>query len=274
MNGFRRWTLLLAFLAITACASDNDEDETGKKPDRPLEELYNEAWDLMNRQQYRSAADAFEEVERQYPYSEWAVRAKLMTAYAHYRVQDYTLAQPVLENFIRQHPANRSTPYAFYLQALCYYEQIVDVGRDQSLTRQAQDALQEVINRYPETVYARDARMKLDLVRDHLAGKEMEVGRYYLKQREYLAAINRFRAVIDRYQTTSHTPEALHRLVETYLILGIEDQAKKYGAVLGYNYPGNEWYQRSYALLTGKGIDIEKEGLLDRVGKAFHFGED
>lgn len=276
MNGFRRWMMLAALLAVVGCASSGDDDdaEEGRKADRPLETLYHEAWNLMAEQRYRAAATAFEEVERQYPYSEWAVRAKLMTAYAYYKVQEYDRALPVLENFIRQHPANRGTPYAFYLQALCYYEQIVDVGRDQGTTRQAQEALQEVISRYPDTVYARDARMKLDLVRDHLAGKEMEVGRYYLRQKEYLAAINRFRAVIDRYQTTSHTAEALHRLVEAYLTLGVEDQAKKYASVLGYNYPGSTWYQYSYSLLTGKGIDIEKEGLLDKVGKAFRFGED
>jgi outer membrane protein assembly factor BamD len=276
MNGFYRWCAVASLVVLAACSSfsSNDDDEVAQKADRPLEALYNDAWNQMDAGKYRAAADAFEEVERQYPYSEWAVRAKLMTAYAYYKLQEYDRAQPVLENFIRQHPANRSTSYAFYLNALCFYEQITDVGRDQRVTKQTQDALQEVINRYPDTVYARDARMKLDLVRDHLAGKEMEVGRYYLKQKEYLAAINRFRAVIDRFQTTSHTPEALHRLVEAYLILGVNDQATKYGAVLGYNYPGSEWYQRSYAQLTGKGIDVEKDGLLKKIGGAFTFGKE
>ena len=172
-----------------------------------------------------------------------------MAAYSYYLMDDYDSAIPALENFIQLHPGNRNAAYAFYLRGLCYYEQIADVTRDQANTEEAQRALSDVIARFPNTPYARDASLKLDLVRDHLAGKEMEVGRYYQRSGNWLASVNRFRTVVDKYQTTTHAPEALMRLTESYLALGTPDEAVKSAAVLGRNYPGTVWYQRAYALI-------------------------
>ena len=174
-----------------------------------------------------------------------------MAAYAHYREERYDDALNAIDRFLSLHPGHASAPYAYYLRALCHYEQIADVTRDQKNTELALSALSEVVRRYPESSYARDAQLKIDLTNDHLAGKDMEIGRFYLKRGEYQAAINRFRRVIERYQTTTHVPEALHRLTETYLALGIVDEAQTAAAVLGHNYPGSEWYADSYLLLTG-----------------------
>ena len=187
------------------------------------------------------------------------MRSEIMVAYANYRDGKYDAAIGGLDRFVKQHPGNRSVAYAFYLKAMCYYEQITDVGRDQKITGQAQQALNEIVKRFPDSEYARDARIKLDLVSDHLAGKEMEIGRYYERRQDYLAAINRFRVVVEKYQTTSHVPEALHRLVECYLKLGVVDQAKRYAAVLGYNYPNSSWYKDSYALMNGEPLPPEGE---------------
>jgi len=250
--------LFAGFLTLSACGKSDDKKKD--KPPEPVEKLYNDALGKMSEKEYKDAVKAFEEVERQYPYSEWAIRSEIMGAYANYRNGKYDDAIGALDRFVKQHPDNKNTPYAYYLKALCYYEQITDVGRDQKVTTQAQQALREVVSRYPDSEYARDARLKLDLVSDHLAGKEMEIGRYYERHQEYLAAINRFRVVVEKYQTTSHTPEALHRLVECYLKLGVTDQAQRYAAVLGYNYPGSHWYKDSYALMNGKPLPpIEDE---------------
>ncbi|HZS85259.1 MAG TPA: outer membrane protein assembly factor BamD [Stellaceae bacterium] len=235
-------------LALLACACSSASKDAA---DKPVEQLYNTAMDKFTDGDYRGAATAFDEVDRQHPYSVWATKAQIMGAYSLYEAQKYDEAVVALDRFIQLHPGNRDTAYAYYLKALCYYVQIVDVGRDQKTTDQALKALDEVIRRFPESRYARDARLKLDLTRDHLAGKEMEIGRWYEKRGQYLAAINRFRRVVDKYQTTTHVPEALHRLTECYLALGIVDEARSTAAVLGHNYPGSEWYQDSYALLTG-----------------------
>jgi len=177
-----------------------------------------------------------------------------MSAYSSYQAEDYDTAVSTLQRFVKLYPSNSSSPYAYYLIALCYYEQISDVGRDQKVTEQAMQALREVIRRFPDTEYARDARVKLDLTQDHLAGKEMEIGRYYLRHDDTLSAINRFRFVVENYQTTSHVPEALHRLVECYLKLGVREEAQRYAAVLGHNFPGSTWYRDSYKLMTGKEV--------------------
>jgi len=248
---------LLAVLALAACGKSEDDKP---KPPQPVEKMYNDALGKLEQRDYKAAVKGFDDVGREHPYSQWAVRAEIMSAYASYRNGKYDEAVGVLDRFVKQHPGNSNTPYAFYLKALCYYEQITDVGRDQKITTQAQQALGEVIRRFPETEYARDARIKLDLVIDHLAGKEMEIGRYYERHLEYLAAINRFRVVVEKYQTTSHTPEALHRLVECYLKLGVTDQAERYAAVLGYNYPTSSWYKDSYALMNGKPLPPETQG--------------
>ena len=201
----------------------------------------------------------FDEVDRQHPYSVWADKAQIMAAYALYKRNKYDDAVVALERFIQLHPGSRDAPYAYYLKALCYYERITDVGRDQDLTRRAMAALDEVVRRYPKSKYARDARLKRDLTNDHLAGSEMKIGRFYLKKKQYLAAINRFRGVVDNYPLTSHVPEALHRLTEAYLALGLKDEAQATTAVLGHNFPGSDWYVDSYALVTGTRTATKKE---------------
>jgi outer membrane protein assembly factor BamD len=212
--------------------------------------LYNAGKQKLDSRQYVVAAALFDEVERQHPYSVWARRAQLMSAYSYYLAKDYTKSTDSARRFLAIHPGNKDAPYALYLVALNHYERIEDVNRDQSITKQALDALGEVVRRHPDTRYAADARLKVDLVRDHLAGKEMEIGRFYQRRSEWLASVMRFRNVIDEYQTTTHTPEALMRLTESYLALGVTEEARKSAAVLGANYPGTKWYERAYELVN------------------------
>jgi outer membrane protein assembly factor BamD len=216
---------------------------------RDVNTLYNAARNRLDRGLYTQAAALFDEVERQHPYSVWARRAQLMSAFSYYAANDHTKSIDSARRFLSIHPGNRDAPYALYLIALNYYEQIRDVTRDQGNTRQAMDALNEVIRRYPSSRYAADARIKLDLVRDHLAGHEMEVGRYYQDRRQWLASVIRFRNVIDDYQQTSHVPEALMRLTESYLALGVPEEARRSAAVLGANYANTQWYQRAFSLI-------------------------
>ena len=243
-----------ALALLAACGST-------EKPyvERPVDEIYNDAMNQLGQRSFENAAKAFDEVERQHPYSVWATKAQLMAAFAWYQKNKYDEAIIALDRFIQLHPGNKDIAYAYYLKGLCYYEQISDVGRDQKMTDNALKSLQEVVTRHPESRYARDAKLKIDLARDHLAGKEMEIGRYYLKQRQYLAAIGRFRSVIEHYQVTTHVPEALHRLTEAYLGLGVKAEAQTAAAVLGYNYPGSPWYLDSYALLEGVDLRPEKK---------------
>lgn len=240
-------------LALAACGSDGKEEYV----ERPVEELYNEGLDNLHTGENDQAALLFDEVERQHPYSTWATRAQLMAAYAHYQEGRFDDALNAVDRFLQLHPGNPSAPYAYYLRALCYYEQIADVTRDQKNTELALAALDEVVRRSPGTAYARDAQLKIDLTKDHLAGQEMEIGRYYLRRGEYQASINRFRRVIEQYQTTTQVPEALLRLTEAYLALGVVDEAQTAAAVLGHNYPGSDWYADSYRLLTG--VDVRPE---------------
>ncbi len=216
---------------------------------RDVETLYTIAKETLDRRQYRTAALMFDEVERQHPYSVWARRAQLMSAFSYYAARQYSEAILAAQRFLTLHPGNKDAPYAYYIIAMSYYEQIADVSRDQKVTAQARDALTELVRRFPDSPYARDARLKLDLVNDHLAGKEMAIGRFYANSRQWIAAIRRFQNVIDNYQTTSHVPEALHRLTEAYLALGIPEEARRAAAVLGANFPGSRWYERAYALL-------------------------
>ena len=216
---------------------------------RDVATLYNLAKRRLEQGDYPTAAATFDEVERQHPYSIWARRAQLMSAFSYYAAKEYQKAIDSGRRFLTIHPGNRDAPYAYYLIALSYYEQITDVERDQTTTKQALDALGELVRRYPDTRYAADARLKIDLVRDHLAGKEMEVGRFYERRNQWLAAVTRFRTVVEDYQTTSHTPEALLRLTECYLALGVPEEARKAAAVLGRNYPNSKWYQRAYDLV-------------------------
>ncbi len=246
-----RATLLAACalaLPLSACAGNKAKGDTAYIA-RDVNTLYGLAKERLDDQNYEMAAKLFDEVERQHPYSVWARRAQLMSAYSYYVGQKYPEAVSSAQRFLTIHPGNKDAPYASYLIAMSYYQQIEDVSRDQKISQQAADAFNELIRRYPQSRYAADARLKQDLISDHLAGKEMEVGRFYQRSGRWLAAATRFRTVIDKYQTTSHTPEALERLVETYLNLGMPTEASKAAAVLGANYPGSEWYDRSYKLI-------------------------
>ncbi|WP_242098360.1 MULTISPECIES: outer membrane protein assembly factor BamD [unclassified Sphingomonas] len=241
---------LLAALAlpVAGCARNKAKGDTPYIA-RDVGTLYSTAKKRLDQGRYKEAAVLFDEVERQHPYSIWARRAQLMSAYSYYLDRSYSESIQSAQRFLAVHPGNHDAPYAYYLIALGYYEQIKDVTRDQKITRQALDALGELTRRYPDTRYAADARLKIDLVNDHLAGKEMEVGRFYERRGQWLAATLRFRTVIDTYQQTTHTPEALMRLTETYLSLGVPGEAEKAAAVLARNYPGSDWYGRAYKLM-------------------------
>ena len=245
--------LLAAALVISpllaACAGGSGVKKDTRYVARDVNTLYRAAQDRLERRQYKIAAALFDEVERQHPYSPWARRAQLMSAFSYYMDREYTPSIEAAQRFLSIHPGNKDAPYAYYLIGLSYYEQISDVTRDQKITEQAKNALGEVIRRYPDSRYAADARLKVDLVQDHLAGKEMEIGRFYERSSNWLAASIRFREVTEKFQTTSHTPEALYRLTECYLALGIPEEAKKSAAVLGANYPGSKWYDRAYDLM-------------------------
>lgn len=238
-----------AAVLLSACGGGGNGPTDTAYVARDVESLYIAAKDRLDQGDLRIAAALFDEVERQHPYSPWARRAQLMGAFAYYAQRDYTKAVSSAQRFLSIHPGNRDAPYAYYLMGISYYEQISDVERDQAITRQALGALTEVVRRYPRSEYAADARLKIDLVNDHLAGKEMEIGRFYERRGQWLAAQLRFQNVIDEYQTTSHTPEALYRLAETSLAIGLPDEAQRYAAVLGANYPGNEWYQKAFNLV-------------------------
>lgn len=245
-----------ALLLLSACSSSGDREVY---VERPAEEFYNLGLAHLGERNYVAAASNFDEVERQHPYSVWAPRAQLMAAFAHYQGDRYDEAINALDRFIQLNPGHPDIAYAYYLRAVSYYEQIADVERDQAMTRQALTALEEVVTRFPDTSYGRDAQLKIDLAVDHLAGQHMSIGRYYQGQREHLAAINRFQIVVRDYQTTTHVPEALHRLVESYIAMGVADEAQATAAVLGHNYPGSEWYLDSYALLTGENLRPEED---------------
>lgn len=245
--------ILGAGLALGACSGDDDAEIV--YDERPVEQIYNKALSFIEEGKFRQAAAEFDEVERQHPYSQWARRAMLMASYSYYKTNDYDSAILSAQRFLSLHPGNKDAAYAYYLTGISYYEQISDVGRDQGMTRNALATLAEVVRRYPTSEYARDANLKIDLTVDHLAGKEMEIGRYYLNQRSYVAAINRFRSVIVTYQTTTHVPEALHRLTEAYLSLGVVTEAQTAAAVLGHNFPGSDWYEDSYGLLAGNDLE-------------------
>ena len=271
-TGLILMTVAVAALTVSACAGNKPRQKLAYE-ERPVELLYNTGYQRLQSKRWIDAVDYFQEVERQHPYSEWSRRAILMTAYAHYQGNDYAEAIGDADRFISLYPGNPAAAYAHYLKAICYFEQIVDVGRDQAATGQALANLNEVVQRYPRTEYAADARLKIDMVNDQLAGKEMNIGRYYQRANQPLAALNRYKAVIANpdFQRTSHTPEALYRLVEVNLQLGLKEEATRNGAVLGYNYPGSPWYAEAYALLTENGQTPDKapegkrEGWLHRL---------
>ena len=265
--------ICLAVPLLNGCGDSDKEKPTATT--EPVEALYNNGLDALNSRRYSEANDQFNSLEQNYPFSTWAVNAQIMQGYSEYLQNKYTDAIATLDRFIQLHPTHRDIAYIYYIRALCYYEQIADIQRDQKGTEQAMAALQEVATRFPNSSYANDARLKIDLCRDHLAGKEMEIGRYYQTQHLYQAAIGRFQHVVDDYQTTAHVPEALARIVEVYLALGLRDQAKKTAAVLGYNDPGSVWYQYAYNDLASSGVVSEglpapSNGSSGFLGRAWH----
>lgn len=249
-----QWLILCCVLVLVACGKRQKEIPLDQQPP---EYIFKQAEQKMAGGEEEKAAKLFGEVERLYPYSDWAKRGIVMSAFALHKARKYEEARAAAQRYLDFYPADEDAAYAQYLMALSYYDQIDKVARDQGNTFQALQALRVVIERYPDSEYAKSARLKFDLAIDHLAAKEMEVGRYYLKRGFFSAAINRFRVVVEDYQTTSHTPEALHRLVEAYLSLGLDGEAQTAGAILGHNFKGTKWYEDSYALLTGRGLRPE-----------------
>ena len=245
-------------LALSACGdTDKTDDKSAVYVERPVEQIYAAGWKKIKDRAWEDAAKQFDEVERQHPYSVWARRAMLMSAFCYYQANKYTDSINTADQYIALHPGSKEVAYAFYLKAMSLYEQIVDINRDQTDTEQALTALQDVVQRFPNTEYARDASLKVDLTLDHMAGKEMEVGRYYLVRKDYIGAINRFKVVVMRYQRTSQIAEALERLTEAYYALGVYNEAKTAAAVLGANYPGSPWYQDAYDLLQQHNMSPE-----------------
>jgi outer membrane protein assembly factor BamD len=258
---------LLAIVLITLAACGTTQEKT--IPDQAPEVLFNRAMSSLEGGDATEAIKYFDEVDRQHPYSVWANKAQLMSAFALYASNKYEPAISALDRFIQLHPGSRDAPYAYYLKALCYYERITDVTRDQEITEQALKSLQDVIRRFPDSQYARDSQIKIDLTRDHLAGKEMEIGRFYMKRNQYLAAINRFRRVVENYQTTDQVPEALERLTEAYLAIGLTEEAQDAAAVLGYNFPGSQWYSDAYKLLASANLEPQ-ESQTSWLGKVWN----
>jgi outer membrane protein assembly factor BamD len=255
--GFLKAALLVAVL--TGCAGGGANERA--LDSYTAEEIYKKGeLELETGKKPKDALLYFQEVERLYPYTEFAKRALIMQAFTHHKAKEYPEARDAAQRFLDFYPGDEDAPYALYLMALSYYDQIDDVGRDQGITFQALTGMRDVIETYPDSEYARSAILKFELAFDQLAAKEMEVGRYYLKRRHYAAAINRFRVVVADFQTTTHTAEALHRLVESYLALGLTDEAQTAAAILGYNYQSSPFYDDSFRLLKGKGLSPEAKG--------------
>ena len=265
-------------MVLSGCESLFGESDTAKNDvntdaanyrDLPVEAIYAAAWRQIRNENWLVAAGTFDEMERQHPYSPWARRAMLMSAFCYYQGNAYAEAIGTADQYISLHPGSAEVAYAFYLKSIALYEQIVDVGRDQGNTRDALVALQDVVQRFPDTEYARDATLKIDLTMDHLAGKEMDVGRYYLTRGDFIGGINRFRVVVEQYQTTPQIAEALERLTEGYYSLGLDSEAQTAAAVLGANYPGSPWYQNAYNILKGRNLK-PKEDKASWISQAFH----
>jgi len=255
------------FSVLSACSSTEEE----KYVERPVEELYNTGLAELKERRFSKAANAFDEVERQHPYSQWATQAQLMSAYAHYQNQKYEKALAALDTFIQLHPAHPDISYAYYLQGLCYYEQLSPVERDQKMTELAMNSFQEILKRFPDSSYAKDVKLKLSLLQDMIAAKEMQVGRYYQTRKRYIAAMNRFSKVVKDFQTTAHVPEALHRLVEVYLALNLKEEALSTASILSHNFPTNNWYTETYLLMKGEDFrEKNSEGSLSWFNKIWN----
>jgi outer membrane protein assembly factor BamD len=277
IRSFRAALLVMALgTAVAGCSLFDKDDATNdlnkdaaQYNERPVEQIYADAWAQINRNEWENAAKQFDKVDRQHPYSVWARRAMLMSAFCYYQASKYSDAVSTADQYISLHPGSHEVAYAFYLKAISLYEQIVDVNRDQETTQGALVALQDVVQRFPDSEYARDATLKIDLTEDHLAGKEMAVGRYYLTRGDYIGAINRFRMVIQQYQTTPQIAESLERLTEAYYALGLDSEAQTAAAVLGANYPGSEWYMDAYNILKKRNLTpLENKG--SWISQAFH----
>lgn len=252
---------VLAGLVLTGCGGSRDAAQRQNLDQFPAEEIYKRGeFELENSGKPKDAVFYFSEIERLYPYSEWAKRALIMQAYGNHKAENYDEARGAAQRFLDTYPGDEDAAYAQYLLALSYYDQIDDVGRDQGLTFQALQGLRTVIEEYPDSEYARSSILKFDLAFDHLAAKEMEIGRYYLKQGHYAASVNRFRVVVEEFQTTTQTPEALLRLVEAYLALGLLDEAQTAGAILGHNFQSSPFYDDAFRQLRGRGLSAEVQG--------------
>jgi outer membrane protein assembly factor BamD len=245
-------------LPLGACSSFNSlfgSNDT-VAPDEPPEKLYNEGVFLLDKRlDYREASKKFEEVERQHPYSDWARKALIMVAYSRYEAKDYEESISAARRFVTLHPGSPDAAYAQFLIGSSYFEQIPDVSRDQGRTDKAIAALEEVTRKYPDSEYAQNAKKKIEVARDQLAGKEMDTGRYYLTRKDFTGAINRFKIVVTQYQTTRHVEEALMRLTEAYMSLGVASEAQTAAAVLGHNFPDSRWYQDAYRLVKAGGFE-------------------
>lgn len=249
----------LSAALLAGCASQ-DADDGDVYAARSAQEIYQIAEGKLSEGKAQDAADTFNEVERLFPYSNWAKRAMMMAAFSYHQAGSYDDSRAAAQRYLDFFPADKDAAYAQFLVSLSFYDRITDVGRDQGNTFEALQQLRTVIERYPNSEFAESARLKFDLTLSHLAGQEMEIGRFYLKRDHFSAAINRFRAVVEDYQTTAHTAEALHRLVESYLSLGLTDEARTAAAILGYNFKGTEWYDASFQLLTSQGLEPGEAG--------------
>ena len=250
----------LISLLFSSCSDSKNNIGIGVSEDKAAEEIFNSGERDLIRRRYNDAAEKFKEVERLYPYSDWAKRALIMQVYSFHKDKEYENVVSAANRFIEFHPKDKDIPYAYYLIGLSYYDQVLAIGRDQKLTQEALKIFKLIIKEYPDSEYASSSQIKFDFLKNQLASKEMEVGRYYLKRSHYVSAINRFRGIIEDFSTTSQVPEALHRLVEAYLSLGLTDEAQTAGAILGYNYKSNEWYERSFELLRSKGLKPKSLG--------------
>jgi outer membrane protein assembly factor BamD len=278
-DSYDRGSGLLRILRLLACvlfagwlAACSAVDKNAIPADEPADVLYNQGLTLLNQKEYADAAKKFAEVDRQHPYTEWGRKALLMMAFAHYSGGQFDEAIIAAKRYISLHPGNQDTAYAQYLMASAYFDQIPDVSRDQTRTRKAMDALQEVVRKFPDTEYAESAKQKIQIAKDNLAGKEMTIGRYYQERRNFIGAINRFKTVVTQYQTTRHVEEALMRLTECYMALGITGEAQTAAAVLGHNFPDSPWYKDAYKLVTTDGKE-PREDKNSWISKLFSNGK-
>ena len=252
--------VLSIFILLSNCSENQVDIANIVLEDKAAEEIFNSGEREILRKRYSDAAEKFTEVERLYPYSDWAKRALIMQVYSYHKDQSYDNVVSAANRFIEFHPYDKDVPYAYYLIGLSYYDRVLAIGRDQELAKEALKVFNLIKEEYPESEYASNSEIKFNFLMDHLATKEMEVGRYYLKRSHYAPAINRFRGVIEEFSTTSQVPEALHRLVEAYLSLGLMNEAQTAGAILGYNYKSSDWYERTFELLSSKGLKPKSSG--------------